>query len=94
MGVMAVAALNSPPKHFTLQKRGINIILIIHLPVCMKKFCVRYLWNIIIHDLTTLNQRCTDVCFPGMIHPFFTLGGVVDDAAKAEALIAAALRKL
>ncbi len=34
------------------------------------------------------------VCFPGMIHPFFTLGGVVDDSAKAEALVAAALKKL
>jgi acetyl esterase len=34
------------------------------------------------------------VCFPGMIHPFFTLGGVVQDSAMAEALIAAALRKL
>lgn len=34
------------------------------------------------------------VCFPGMIHPFFTLGGVVEDTAKAEALAAQALRKL
>src|ERR1700712_4672019 len=34
------------------------------------------------------------VCFAGMIHPFFTLGGVVADSARAEALIAAALRKL
>jgi acetyl esterase len=34
------------------------------------------------------------VCFPGMVHPFFTLGGVVDDAARAEALIAEAIRKL
>jgi len=34
------------------------------------------------------------VCFPGMIHPFFTLGGVVEDSAKAEALVAAALKKL
>lgn len=34
------------------------------------------------------------VCFPGMIHPFFTLGGVVEDSAKAEALMAQALRKL
>ena len=34
------------------------------------------------------------VCFPGMIHPFFTLGGVVEDSAKAEALVAQALRKL
>jgi acetyl esterase len=34
------------------------------------------------------------VCFPGMIHPFFTLGGVIDDAAKAEDLIADEMRKL
>ena len=34
------------------------------------------------------------VCFPGMIHPFFTLGGVVEDAAKAEAMIGTALRRL
>ena len=34
------------------------------------------------------------VCFPGMIHPFFTLGGVVDDAEQAEALIARAVRRL
>jgi acetyl esterase len=34
------------------------------------------------------------VCFPGMIHPFFTLGGVVEDSAKAEALVASALKKL
>jgi acetyl esterase len=34
------------------------------------------------------------VCFPGMIHPFFTLGGVVEDAAKAEALVAKHLRGL
>ncbi|MBA2587237.1 MAG: alpha/beta hydrolase [Alphaproteobacteria bacterium] len=34
------------------------------------------------------------VCFPGMIHPFFTLGGVVEDTAKAEALVGAAMRKL
>jgi acetyl esterase len=31
------------------------------------------------------------VCFAGMIHPFFTLGGLIDDAAKAEDLIAAEL---
>ncbi|HET7085698.1 MAG TPA: alpha/beta hydrolase [Rhizomicrobium sp.] len=37
---------------------------------------------------------CDYVCFPGMIHPFFTLGGVVEDAAKAEDLAAQALRKL
>ena len=29
-----------------------------------------------------------------MIHPFFTLGGVVEDTAKAEALVGAAMRKL
>jgi acetyl esterase len=34
------------------------------------------------------------VVFPGMVHPFFTLGGVVDDAAKVEELIGSALRKL
>jgi acetyl esterase len=37
---------------------------------------------------------CDYVCFAGMIHPFFTLGGVVADSARAEALIAAALRKM
>jgi acetyl esterase len=34
------------------------------------------------------------VCFPGMIHAFFTLGGFIDDAARAEDLIAAELRAL
>jgi len=34
------------------------------------------------------------VCFPGMIHPFFTLGVIVEDAGKAEDMIAAALRRL
>jgi acetyl esterase len=34
------------------------------------------------------------VCFPGMIHPFFTLGGVIEDAAKAEDLVAARMRAL
>jgi acetyl esterase len=38
--------------------------------------------------------RCEYFCFPGMIHPFFSLGGVVEDAARAEALVAQALRKL
>jgi acetyl esterase len=33
----------------------------------------------------------TYVCFAGMIHPFFTLGGLIDDAAKAEDLVAAEL---
>ena len=37
---------------------------------------------------------CEYVCFPGMIHPFFTLGGVVADTKKAEALAAEHLRKL
>lgn len=37
---------------------------------------------------------CEYVCFPGMIHPFFTLGGVVADTKKAEALAAGHLRKL
>ena len=31
------------------------------------------------------------VCFPGMIHPFFTLGAVIDDAATAEDLIVRAI---
>ena len=44
--------------------------------------------------LTEAGVRCDYVCFAGMIHPFFTLGGVVEDSAKAEGLIAAALRKL
>jgi acetyl esterase len=44
--------------------------------------------------LTEAGVRCEYVCFPGMVHPFFTLGGVVDDAAKAEDLIARALRGL
>src|ERR1700744_5873773 len=34
------------------------------------------------------------VCFPGMIHPFFPLGGVVEDTARAENLVAQAMRKL
>lgn len=34
------------------------------------------------------------VCFPGMLHPFFTLGGVIDAAGDAEDLIAGALRAL
>jgi acetyl esterase len=34
------------------------------------------------------------ICFPGMIHPFFTLGGVIADAARAEELIAARMRAL
>jgi len=33
-------------------------------------------------------------CFPGMIHPFFTLGGVIEDAEKAEDLIARAVARL
>ena len=34
------------------------------------------------------------VCFPGMIHPFFTLGGIIDAATEAEDLIAGELRAL
>jgi len=34
------------------------------------------------------------VCFAGMIHPFFTLGGVIEDAAKAEDLAAAAIKEV
>jgi len=34
------------------------------------------------------------VCFAGMIHPFFTLGGVIEDAAKAEKLAAGRMRAL
>lgn len=34
------------------------------------------------------------VCFPGMHHPFFTLGAYIDDAAKAEDLIAAEMNAL
>jgi len=33
------------------------------------------------------------VCFPGMIHPFFTLGGVIEDAEKAEAVIVRAVAR-
>jgi acetyl esterase len=44
--------------------------------------------------LTEAGVPCDYVCFAGMIHPFFTLGGVVEDSAKAEGLIAAALRRL
>lgn len=32
------------------------------------------------------------VCFAGMIHPFFTLGGFIDDAQRAEDLICSELR--
>ena len=34
------------------------------------------------------------VCFPGMIHPFFTLGAVIDDATKAEDLIVRAIPRV
>jgi acetyl esterase len=33
-------------------------------------------------------------CFPGMHHPFFTLGAYIDDAVKAEDLIAAEMKAL
>jgi len=38
--------------------------------------------------------ECDYACFAGMIHPFFTLGGVVEDTAKAEDLVAQAMKKL
>jgi acetyl esterase len=44
--------------------------------------------------LKEADVECDYVCFPGMIHPFFTLGGVVEDTAKAEYLVAQALKKL
>ena len=44
--------------------------------------------------LTEAGVETDPVCFPGMIHPFFTLGGVVEDSAKAEALVASALKKI
>ena len=34
------------------------------------------------------------MCFPGMIHPFFTLGGFIDDAQRAEEIICSELRTL
>jgi len=34
------------------------------------------------------------VCFAGMIHPFFTLGGLIDDAERAEDLIADEIRAI
>jgi acetyl esterase len=34
------------------------------------------------------------VCFPGMHHPFFTLGAYIDDAQKAEDLIATEMKAL
>lgn len=44
--------------------------------------------------LIEVGVPCEHVCFPGMIHPFFTLGGIVEDAAKAEALIGKHLKAL
>ena len=44
--------------------------------------------------LTQAGVPCEHVCFAGMIHPFFTLGGIVEDAAKAEALAAKHLKAL
>jgi len=44
--------------------------------------------------LKAAGVACDYVCFPGMIHPFFTLGGVVQDTGKAEALAAEHLRRL
>ena len=34
------------------------------------------------------------VCFAGMIHPFFTLGGLIGDAERAEDLIADEVRAM
>jgi acetyl esterase len=47
-----------------------------------------------VRRLKEAGVKTSHVCFPGMIHPFFTLGGVVDDTAKAESLVADALRAL
>ncbi|MGE0725247.1 MAG: alpha/beta hydrolase fold domain-containing protein, partial [Alphaproteobacteria bacterium] len=33
------------------------------------------------------------VCWPGMVHPFLSLGGVIDAAAEAEAMICRALMR-
>jgi acetyl esterase len=44
--------------------------------------------------LKAAGVACDYVCFAGMIHPFFTLGGVVQDTRKAETLAAQHLRKL
>jgi acetyl esterase len=47
-----------------------------------------------VRRLKEAGVKTSHVCFPGMIHPFFTLGCVVDDTAKAESLVADALRAL
>jgi len=47
-----------------------------------------------VERLKQAGVKTEHVCFPGMIHPFFTLGGVVEDTAKAEYLVAQALKKL
>jgi acetyl esterase/lipase len=47
-----------------------------------------------VRRLKDADVKTRHVCFPGMIHPFFTLGGVVEDTAKAESLVADALREL
>src|SRR3954469_770518 len=39
-----------------------------------------------VRRLKDAGVKTNHVCFAGMIHPFFTLGGVVEDAAKAERL--------
>jgi acetyl esterase len=44
--------------------------------------------------LETAGVRTTCVCFPGMMHPFFTLGGLIDAAAEAEDLIATEMHAL
>ena len=50
--------------------------------------------EVFVRRLKDAGVQTHHVCFPGMIHPFFTLGGVVDDTAKAESLVADALRGL
>ncbi|HSS13196.1 MAG TPA: alpha/beta hydrolase, partial [Rhizomicrobium sp.] len=47
-----------------------------------------------VRRLKDADVKTRHVYFPGMIHPFFTLGGVVEDTAKAESLVADALREL
>jgi acetyl esterase len=44
--------------------------------------------------LTAAGVATRYVCFAGMIHPFFTLGGFIDDAQRAEELICSELRAL
>ncbi len=55
----------------------------------------------LVDDNAAYAQRLRDagvpvdyVCFAGMIHPFFTFGRIIKDAARAEDLIAHAIRKI